>query len=525
MNKLAPPALPGLRTLLLLAALAALTVPAAAAAAPTLTVSPEPVKVPTTTVGMNSEMLTVELRNDDEEAVKFESISLVGADADQFGFHGSSCGTLYAGETCQAWFQFSPRSVGIKVAALSVGTVERKPQEIALQAEAAPVKLSWNPESHDFGMRRVYDGSEDYLQLENSGAAPTQLGSLEIGGADTNNFWVSDSSCWSFPGNVIEPGQTCWVRVFFQPGDARAFEAELIASVGADEFSASLRGEGGRAELVAPANPFGLGSAGVGTAGELRTITLTNQGNLAGGYFIAIVAGGDSGSFELVQETCSGVEPVEPGASCSVQVRFKPLSAGPKSARLAFFGEDDGGTMIFLEGEGVAARVGLSAPGLHLGSQESGTRGAAQTLLVANDGSQPATVDWVALAGADSDQFLLAGEQCTGAALAPGASCAVRIRFAPDSPGQKSARLRVGGGFGTLSATLAGTGTPAAPAPASVQAIPAPAPSPLAAPHPVRASKRFARNSTIHAPKRLRARRSALGQRLVEREGQRRTRR
>ncbi len=486
-----------------LIALFALVLPAAAAAAPSLVVTPDPVVVPTTTVGSSSAMIEVELRNDEAEAANVEAVSLSGEDAGQYVLQGSNCGTMNEGETCQVWFWFAPGSEGTKTATLEVSVQERPIQQIVLTAAAVPARLSWSPESEDFGLQSVNGGAERYFQLQNAGDAPVQFTGLQFTGPDSGSFWTSDNSCWSFPGGIIEPGQSCWVRVYFQPHETRPYEAELVASASGAEFGLPLRGEGGRAELVAESNPYDFGSAGVGTAGALRTITLTNQGNLPGAFFIAVVAGGDSGSFELIDEDCSGFEPVKPGASCSVGVRFKPQSAGAKTARLALFGEDDGGTMVMLQGEGLAAQVGLSAAGLGFGTQEAGTRSAAQTILVENHGAAPATVDWVALAGAEPDQFALAGEECSDAVLGPGESCAVRVRFAPDSAGAKAARLRVGGGFGKLTATLSGT------AAAAAASAPAEALAPARVAHP----RRFVRNKTIHAPRA--ERRAVLGKKKL----------
>lgn len=504
------------KTLVSLAALFLLALPASAAAAPPLTATPDPIVAPTTTVGSSSEMFTVVLRNDETEAIFVQDFSLGGADAAEFGINAYTCGSVEPGEKCEFTLWFSPNSVGSKNATLNLTLYGLGTQEIALSGQAVPAELTWSPGSEDFGLQWVNRGDERYLQLENTGEASVFFSSLQISGPDSSNFWINDSSCWNFPGGVIEPGQSCWVRVYFQPYEMRPYEAELVATASGVEFGAALSGEGGQAELVPSSNPFDFGSAAVGGAGELRTIVLTNQGNLPGAFFIAVIAGGDSGSFELLEEDCSGFEPVGPGETCSAKVRFKPQGTGAKSARLAMFGEDDGGTMIMLQGEGLASQVGLSAAALSFGAQEAGSRGPAQTLLVENGGATAATVDRIVLSGLDPDQFLLAGDECSEETLAPGASCALRVRFAPDAAGPKAAKLRVVGGFGALSATLSGSGEPAAPsAPPQAASLAAPVHPPASA--PAARSKGFARNATIHGPKLSRkARRASLKQKRAK---------
>ena len=138
----------------------------------------------------------------------------------------------------------------------------------------------------------------------------------------------------------------------FNPWETVAYEAELQVTAHGTSFGAPLSGFGGRAQVEPASNPVGLGSVAVGSAGPVETIVLTNRGNLPGSFFIAVVAGGSVGSFELIDESCT-VAPVGPGDTCAIQVRFAPQAAGPKTARLALFGEDDGGTMVLLTGEGL----------------------------------------------------------------------------------------------------------------------------------------------------------------------------
>ncbi len=66
--------------------------------------------------------------------------------------------------------------------------------------------------------------------------------------------------------------------------------------------------------------------------------------------------------------------------------------------------------------------------------QAQGTIGAAQAVVVANDGNAPLTVSRVRVSDADGlseGDFLVSGETCSDEAIAPGASCKVWVRFAP----------------------------------------------------------------------------------------------
>ncbi len=442
-------------SLLIALAAAALIAPTASLAAPEgsgqLAFSPASLTFPKTTVGNQAQAQDLVVTNEGEAETWVESVSIEGGDASQFNLSWSNCNTtLYAGQKCTLSIGFVPSSVGEKQATAVVrfgGTQV----EAALAGSSVAPQLQFTPPSHDFGIHWTHSGSDTWLQLANAGEAAVQVNNLDIVG-DSSIFGTGSSDCW---GRWLQPGETCGVQVWFNPQDTVGYSAQLRASSNSYSFTADLSGTGGRAILEAEANPVGFGAVPVGAAGATRAITLVNSGNLPGSFFIAVIAGGDSGSFDLLDENCTGA-PVMPGAGCTINVRFDPQSAGARSARLALFGEGDGGTMVMLSGEGVAPIATLAPAGLDFGRQTVGTRSSGHFLTVANDGSAPLKLSGAAIVGADLDQFLLAGDTCTGTVVAPGEECLLRIRFAPDSTGAKAATLRVAGGAGVLTASLSG---------------------------------------------------------------------
>jgi hypothetical protein len=94
-----------------------------------------------------------------------------------------------------------------------------------------------------------------------------------------------------------------------------------------------------------------------------QTIDVTNEGNMPGGAFIAIISGGAVGSFHLLDENCTGI-PLSPGATCNLQVNFDPIGTGAKMARLFLVGDGDGGVQIALTGVGLesASQPGGASP-------------------------------------------------------------------------------------------------------------------------------------------------------------------
>ncbi len=520
------PRLAGATVLSLLAiALAAIALPASSLAAPlpegsdpVLTIAPSPALVPTTTVGNQSPTVEFELRNDGAEQAAIDKVMLEGGDAGEFSFSGSNCGTLQPGEHCSAWIALKPSSAGAKTATLHVTFAGGRPEQaFEISGLSAPAHFSFQPGSHDFGLQPIHSEAQRVtFQIENDGAAAAAVGWLGFSG-DSNGFWFGNSDCW---GRTLAPGESCSLEVYFAPNDARPYSTQLQLDSSGTGFTAALSGEGGRPNVEAAPNPADFGTATVGSASATQTIVVSNSGNVAASFFIGIVAGGDSGSFQLLDETCSAAA-LMPAASCTARVRFRPLDAGAKTARLAFFGDSEGGAMVTLRGEGVDPVATLTPSAFDFGSQAAGGKSAGHAFALRNEGTAPLELTSVAIAGADLDQFVVSGDECSDATLAPGAECLVRVRFAPDGIGPKLAKLRVRGVTGAFVAALAGTGV-AGPGGDGEQAAASDWSATLGAgpaPRPGRhrAHRRFSRGSAVDSPPSRMARKAAVRPRVVSR--------
>lgn len=221
-------------------------------------------------------------------------------------------------------------------------------------------QLTFEPGSYDFGLQPLNWGSQQTtFQLRNTGAEQFQIGSPQISGPGSSAFWTGNSNCY---GSFLQPGEACYAQVYFGPNEMTDFAAQFSVNVGSYSFSADLSGAGGRAVLAPAAGSTDFGVAKVGSAGTTREITISNLGNMPGGAFIAVIAGGAIGSFDLIDENCTGIE-LAPAATCTLQVRFRPVSEGVKKASLGLFGDSDGGTGVTLTGVGAAPDPVVTAAG------------------------------------------------------------------------------------------------------------------------------------------------------------------
>lgn len=449
-------------TVLSLLALSALASPASSLAAPPegggprLTLSPSPATLPTTTIGNQSQTEEFVVVNEGEAEAWIEKTLISGDNAGEFNLGGSSCSgaSLQPGQQCAVWLSFMPGNAGERHAAIALQLNGSPEQSFEISAIGARARFSFQPDSHDFGLQPIHSESQrTTFTIENDGAAAAQVGSLNFSG-NSNGFWFGTSDCW---GRWMAPGETCSLEVDFGPGDVGLYATQVQLYSSGENFYADVTGEGGRPIVEAFPNPADFGAATVGSASAIQTIVVHNSGNVPTAFFIGIVAGGDAGSFQLLDESCSGA-PLMPAGNCVAHIRFTPQSVGPKVARLAFFGDSEGGTMVTLSGEGVAATVTLAPSGYDFGSLITGTRSAAQSFAVRNEGDSSLDLADATIVGADLDQFSLSSDDCSDSTLEPGDECVVRVRFTPDSAGIKTARLRVAGDAGTFIAALAGTG-------------------------------------------------------------------
>ena len=231
-------------------------------------------------------------------------------------------------------------------------------------------QLSFEPGSYDFGLQQANrSNAETTVQLRNVGAVTAPIFSIDIVGADSWAFSDDGGNCF---GRSLEPGESCSVRVYFHPQSAVPYSAQLrAASEGGTSFTAALSGEGGRSILTPATDPTNFGAVPVGSGAVTRAIDVTNNGNMPGGVFIAVISGGAIGSFHLLDENCTGFM-LSPGATCNLLVSFEPIGTGAKTARLFLAGDGEDGAQLTLSGVGLdpldepagsASAEGVAAPG------------------------------------------------------------------------------------------------------------------------------------------------------------------
>ncbi len=173
---------------------------------------------------------------------------------------------------------------------------------------------------------------------------------------------------------------------------------------------------------------------------------------------LAVANGGSS--FSILQGDGAG--------GFGTAVNFAATGTSPEGIALHDLNGDGAPDVVLAGGSGNVVKVFLNSgtadpsPGsLGFGtSVPQGTVSAPQTVTLTNNGSAPLSVAGFEMQGANPNDFFTGTTTC-GAAVAPGGSCTVQVRFAPQAQGARSATLTtISNASSGGSVTLTGTGGP-----------------------------------------------------------------
>ena len=251
--------------------------------------------------------------------------------------------------------------------------------------------------------------------------------------------------CWHLPGNLGR-GRNCTINIVFNAPAATGSStgsATLTASVAVNGSPVTLTGTAVPATHLASVSPSPLtfGTWAIGTTSNAQTLTVTNTGNtaLAGGTFT--FGGGTPQPFTRPAGTAGGTcgATLAVGASCTINVVFAPTTATTFSRTLAvaYTGATVTPTPVTLTGTGVTTRATVSISPNPLNITLASGTGSGTGVVTLNNASAPGgasfSVSGVSVTGGILINYFfnaVAGaDTCTGATLAPGASCTVTVRF------------------------------------------------------------------------------------------------
>lgn len=291
--------------------------------------------------------------------------------------------------------------------------------------------------------------------VTNDGDAPSGVIAKQITGPDASSFMIATDACTT----SLAPLASCTLELTFRStfGSYAATLAVSATPGGAVAAALSATALGEQFLTAAPSwHDYGLVVVGQSST---QTFSIFNAGGLPATLSIQI-AGPDATQFVIAgADTCTGAT-LAAGTSCSITIAFSPTTAGMKTATLTASQPAGAAVSVGLQGVLLPPRSLTASPSPYDYGDVIVGQSSSQTFTITNPGGSPLTLLSVQLTGPDPTHFLLGTETCTGAPVAPGASCTIAVAFSPTSIGLKVASVSVASASGTTSISVSGDGTP-----------------------------------------------------------------
>jgi hypothetical protein len=345
---------------------------------------------------------------------------------------GSSARTVQAGASIVLTLRFQPAAVGAYSATLTIANNSAQASyAVALTGSCVKDVPDIRASVTQLHLGRVLLGqnSSGSCVIRNQGNAALGISAQSIGGADGTQFSITDS-CLA----QILPGQSDAMQITFTPTRRGGKSARLsLQSNDPDSPNVLLQLSGtgiGPAIAVAPQrldfNDVLIGADGtkvltVSNSGE-RTLTLASQ----------TVSGTQASEFSIITKAANSIDS---GKTYTVEIRFTPASAGPKSATLTLASNDPEvpSLLVDLSGTGTTSsqpRITAGAMKLEFGNVvPSGS--SSRSLVIRNTGTAVLQLSSQLAQGA---AFGVA--QQAAATIPPGDSAVARLEFRPLATGE-----------------------------------------------------------------------------------------
>jgi hypothetical protein len=300
-------------------------------------------------------------------------------------------------------------------------------------------------------------GSVNYESLATATGNPAQL-SLTSVGADALTISAvqaqaplqeNDNCLGSLPPGAASSLASCNISIQLFSADIGPYSGNISITSNA---SASPISVPVFATVVAPpftASPTSLdfGYQKIGTS-TTQQITFTSVSSQPDPIAYILLSGGFTYS-----TSCRG----QLVSTCTVDVTFTPTATGVSTGSIKLADENGFSASVSLTGQGVQTGplASTSPSAVAFGNQTIGTTGAIQTVTLSNTGDAPLEIQSISASGGFSST-----NNC-GPSIAPGASCALMVAFAPTTVGSQTGAVSIADNASNSpqAIALSGTGT------------------------------------------------------------------
>jgi hypothetical protein len=380
-------------------------------------------------------------------ALTVASIDVTGSNSSDF-VQTNNCGTsLPVGGSCNITVTFTPSSTGTRTAAVSITDSDpTSPQTLPLSGTGVLPAVTFAPPT---GLTFPNQTINTTSPAQNVTLTNTGLGILTVGSIAASGPFAQTNTC----GATVNPGASCTLSVTFTPNAIGTLTGSISVTDNAPGSPQALPLSGVGVSPAVTFSPTSLTfpDQTIFMTSAAKNVTLTNTG--LGTLTVGSIAA--SGPFAQTN-TCSAT--VNPGASCTISMTFKPKVKGTLTGSVSV-GDNAAGSPQTLPLTGTGTYMKFSPASWAFGTQPVGTHSLPKKIALTNKGSATANIAKISITGADAGDF--AQTNTCGQTLASGASCFVTVTFTPTAKGNRTAHVSVvdNGGGSPQTAVLSGAGT------------------------------------------------------------------
>jgi hypothetical protein len=439
--------------------------PASVGTAPSITLSPTSLIFANQSVNTTSVAQAVTLSNAAGAGVLAVTGITFTGNAGDFAQTNNCGASLAAGATCTINVAFRPASSGARAATMAIASSNPTALAVSLTGTGVAPAISPDNNAYQFGSITVGTTSAPQtMTLKNVGNAPLIINGFGLSGGNTLDF-ASTSTC-PIGGTGLPVGITCTVSMTFTPKAIGSRSSILVVSSNdpvTPALNISLSGVGTQSVAALSATSLTFPVQLVNTTSAVQTVTLSNTGNIAFTLTSIVAAGANAGDYTANYTCPIGGAGLAPGANCAINVTFRPLAAGARSATVNVVTTANLNPTPTIALSGTGTQVNISTQALTFAPQVVGTNSASQQVTLTNTGPAVLAITPIAIAGTNPGDFT----QTTNcpANLNAGASCRITATFRPTAAGVRSAVLNVttnDPGTPARQITMTGTATQAA---------------------------------------------------------------
>ena len=270
---------------------------------------------------------------------------------------------------------------------------------------------------------------------------------------DITTCTAVNAQCWSVYGTglPLAPAVQLTASVAFAVPGSSSNGVLRVGTYGRGIWQIPLLTAGQITLPVAALSPSSLtfSAQNVGYTSSAQTVTVTNTSNPP----LLLTRVTTTAGF-VSTDTCAG-NSLARGGTCTVQVSFAPIAAGPITGTLTLYGNVLGGYLVAgLSGTGTGqASVALQPATITFPNTTVRASSATQTVTVTNNGSVATALQTPTVSG----DFSITANTC-GTSIAPSATCTFGVVFTPTASGPRTGTVQLVDSNGTHTLPLTGNG-------------------------------------------------------------------